>query len=151
MEAEVLRALFDSIYDDAHTFLQTKLQTKMILLEALYIRQCIDLLQGLDVGNSNSNSKYKTLSLTESFLHRTSCNFRASNRHFHQAILLVLILYLCIFATCFLHNADFSRVSIAVCVTLSTEIARLHLITGMLLNAMFIESITRVVLCRDIV
>jgi len=70
MKAELLRILFDKIYEDAHTFVQTKLQTKMVLLEALYIRQCIDLLQGLDVGNSNSDSKYKTRSSTESFLHR---------------------------------------------------------------------------------
>ncbi|XP_026831330.1 dynein heavy chain 8, axonemal [Ooceraea biroi] len=52
-EAEVLRTLFRKIYGDAHTFVQTKLQTKMTLLEALYIRQCIDLLEGLNVGNSD--------------------------------------------------------------------------------------------------
>ncbi|KAL6445584.1 hypothetical protein ACFW04_000844 [Cataglyphis niger] len=49
-EAEVLRMLFNKIYGDAHTFVQTKLHAKMILLEALYIRQCIDLLEGLNVG-----------------------------------------------------------------------------------------------------
>ncbi|XP_067209496.1 dynein axonemal heavy chain 8 [Linepithema humile] len=52
-EAAVLRALFHKIYGDAHTFVQTKLHTKMTLLEALYIRQCIDLLEGLNVGNSD--------------------------------------------------------------------------------------------------
>ncbi|KAG5338491.1 DYH8 protein, partial [Acromyrmex heyeri] len=52
-EARVLRALFNRIYGDAHTFVQTKLQTKMMLLEAVYIRQCIDLLEGLNVGNSD--------------------------------------------------------------------------------------------------
>ncbi|XP_018316536.1 dynein heavy chain 8, axonemal [Mycetomoellerius zeteki] len=52
-EARVLRALFHKIYGDAHTFVQTKLQTKMMLLEAVYIRQCIDLLEGLNVGNSD--------------------------------------------------------------------------------------------------
>ncbi|KAL0129655.1 hypothetical protein PUN28_001727 [Cardiocondyla obscurior] len=52
-EARVLRALFHNIYGDAHTFVQTKLQAKIVLLEALYIRQCIDLLEGLNVGNSD--------------------------------------------------------------------------------------------------
>ncbi|XP_025155775.1 dynein heavy chain 8, axonemal [Harpegnathos saltator] len=52
-EADILRILFHKIYGDAHTFVQTKLQTKMTLLEALYIRQCIDLLEGLNVGNSD--------------------------------------------------------------------------------------------------
>ncbi|XP_018048480.1 PREDICTED: dynein heavy chain 8, axonemal [Atta colombica] len=52
-EDQVLRALFHKIYGDAHTFVQTKLQTKMMLLEAVYIRQCIDLLEGLNVGNSD--------------------------------------------------------------------------------------------------
>ncbi|EFN74803.1 Dynein heavy chain 8, axonemal [Camponotus floridanus] len=52
-EAEVLRMLFHKIYDDAHTFVQTKLHAKMTLLEALYIRQCIDLLEGLNIGNSD--------------------------------------------------------------------------------------------------
>ncbi|CAL1673547.1 unnamed protein product [Lasius platythorax] len=52
-EAGVLRMLFHKIYDDAHTFVQTKLHTKMTLLEALYIRQCIDLLEGLNIGNSD--------------------------------------------------------------------------------------------------
>ncbi|CAK9824517.1 Dynein axonemal heavy chain 8 [Anthophora retusa] len=44
---EVLRPLFHKIYEDAHTFVQTKLPVKMKLLEAIYIRQCIDLLEGL--------------------------------------------------------------------------------------------------------
>ncbi|XP_014480405.1 PREDICTED: dynein heavy chain 8, axonemal [Dinoponera quadriceps] len=52
-EADILRTLFHKIYGDAHTFVQTKLQAKMTLLEALYIRQCIDLLEGLNVGNSD--------------------------------------------------------------------------------------------------
>lgn len=63
-EAEVLRALFHKIYGDAHTFVQTRLQNKMMLLEALYIRQCIDLLEGLDIGNTDPTSKYKILSST---------------------------------------------------------------------------------------
>ncbi|XP_018400014.1 PREDICTED: dynein heavy chain 8, axonemal [Cyphomyrmex costatus] len=52
-EARVLRVLFHKLYGDAHIFIQTKLQTKMMLLEAVYIRQCIDLLEGLNVGNSD--------------------------------------------------------------------------------------------------
>lgn len=58
-EAGVLRTLFYKIYGDAYTFVQTKLHAKMMLLEALYIRQCIDLLEGLNVGNSDPASKYK--------------------------------------------------------------------------------------------
>nr|XP_031825788.1 dynein heavy chain 8, axonemal [Nomia melanderi] len=46
-EATVLRNLFNKLYNDAHTFVQTKLPVKMKLLEAIYIRQCIDLLEGL--------------------------------------------------------------------------------------------------------
>ncbi|KAJ8670776.1 hypothetical protein QAD02_002035, partial [Eretmocerus hayati] len=46
-QVQVIRELFDKIYDDAHEFLQTKLVTKMALLESMYIRQCIDLLEGL--------------------------------------------------------------------------------------------------------
>lgn len=60
-EAGVLRMLFRKIYGDAHTFVQTKLQTKMMLLEAIYIRQCIDLLEGLNVGNSDPTSKSQIL------------------------------------------------------------------------------------------
>ncbi|XP_043247781.1 dynein axonemal heavy chain 8 [Colletes gigas] len=46
-EVETLRNMFNKIYDDAHTFVQTRLPTKMTILEAIYIRQCIDLLEGL--------------------------------------------------------------------------------------------------------
>lgn len=61
--ADILRTLFHKIYGDAHTFVQTKLQTKMTLLEALYIRQCIDLLEGLNIGGSDPISKYIIFSL----------------------------------------------------------------------------------------
>lgn len=60
-EANVLRKLFHKIYGDAHIFVQTKLQTKMPLLEAIYIRQCVDLLEGLNVGNSDPTSEYKII------------------------------------------------------------------------------------------
>lgn len=39
--------LFNRIYGDAYSYVQTKLVAKMTLLEAIYIRQCIDLLIGL--------------------------------------------------------------------------------------------------------
>lgn len=64
----MLRTLFHKIYGDAHTFVQTKLQTKMMLLEALYIRQCIDLLEGLNVGNFDPTSKYENFSFTYVYL-----------------------------------------------------------------------------------
>lgn len=60
--------LFHKIYDDAHTFVQTKLHTKMTLLEALYIRQCIDLLEGLNIGNSDPTSKYVIFSSVFKYL-----------------------------------------------------------------------------------
>ncbi|KAK6616888.1 Dynein heavy chain 8, axonemal [Polyplax serrata] len=46
-EANVLRNLFQRIYADAHTFVQSKLVAKMAILEAIYIRQCCDILEGL--------------------------------------------------------------------------------------------------------
>lgn len=46
-EREVLVELFNKIYNDAHTFVQEQLVAKMKILEAMYIRQCIDLLEGL--------------------------------------------------------------------------------------------------------
>ncbi|KAI4493643.1 hypothetical protein M0804_001819 [Polistes exclamans] len=53
-EANTLRILFHKIYDDALTFVLTKLEAKMTLLEALYIRQSIDLLNGLLTDNDTS-------------------------------------------------------------------------------------------------
>ncbi|PSN47670.1 Dynein heavy chain 8 [Blattella germanica] len=46
-ESEVLRPLFDKIYEDVHQYLQARLHAKMTLLECMYIRQCTDILQGL--------------------------------------------------------------------------------------------------------
>ncbi|XP_076677676.1 dynein heavy chain 8, axonemal kl-3 isoform X2 [Andrena cerasifolii] len=54
-EVQTLRALFNKIYEDAHTFLQTRLPAKMRLFEAMYIRQCIDLLEGLLGENGNGS------------------------------------------------------------------------------------------------
>ncbi|XP_048268511.1 dynein axonemal heavy chain 8 [Bombus terrestris] len=55
-QVEVLNNFFNKIYNDAHTFVQTKLPTTMHLLEALYIRQCIDLLDGL-LGTNKDTAK----------------------------------------------------------------------------------------------
>ncbi|XP_041975311.1 dynein axonemal heavy chain 8 [Aricia agestis] len=46
-ESDVLRATFNKVYDDIHSFVQQKLPAKIKLLEAIYIRQCIDVLEGL--------------------------------------------------------------------------------------------------------
>lgn len=64
----MLRMLFNKIYGDAHTFVQTKLHAKMTLLEALYIRQCIDLLEGLNVGTADPTSKYVIFSSVFKYL-----------------------------------------------------------------------------------
>ncbi|XP_062548437.1 dynein axonemal heavy chain 8 [Armigeres subalbatus] len=45
--ADSLRKFFHKIYDDLHTFVQTKLAAKMKILESIYIRQCCDILEGL--------------------------------------------------------------------------------------------------------
>ncbi|CAH0592601.1 unnamed protein product [Chrysodeixis includens] len=46
-ESEVFRNAFKKVYDEVHSFVQQKLAAKMKLLEAIYIRQCIDVLTGL--------------------------------------------------------------------------------------------------------
>ncbi|XP_052742928.1 dynein axonemal heavy chain 8 [Bicyclus anynana] len=46
-EADAFRTAFNKVYDDVHSFVQQKLPAKMKLLEAIYIRQCIDVLVGL--------------------------------------------------------------------------------------------------------
>lgn len=58
-EADTLKAFFykNNIYDEMHTFVQTKLKAKMKILEAIYIRQCCDILQGLlldEISRSNA-------------------------------------------------------------------------------------------------
>lgn len=59
-EADTLKAFFykNNIYDEMHTFVQTKLKAKMKILEAIYMRQCCDILQGLlldDISRSNAH------------------------------------------------------------------------------------------------
>lgn len=59
-----LRIFFDKIYEDLHQFVQTKLEPKMKLLEAIYIRQICDLLKGL----IDDNVKYTEPHLERIFL-----------------------------------------------------------------------------------
>ncbi|KAK4886462.1 hypothetical protein RN001_002733 [Aquatica leii] len=46
-ENDTLKMLFNKNYDDVQNFMQVKLKPKMMIREALYIRQCCDVLQGL--------------------------------------------------------------------------------------------------------
>ncbi|CAK1540075.1 unnamed protein product [Leptosia nina] len=46
-ESDAFRSVFNKVYNDVHMFVQQKLPAKMKLLEAIYIRQCIDVLIGL--------------------------------------------------------------------------------------------------------
>lgn len=46
-EGEVLKGFFYAIYDDIHTYVQVRLKAKMPLIEAMYIRQCCDLIAGM--------------------------------------------------------------------------------------------------------
>ena len=56
-EGDVCRVVFGKIYEDLHAFIQVRLKAKMKITEALYIRQCYDVLGGiLDVGDETSNS-----------------------------------------------------------------------------------------------
>ncbi|XP_044760955.1 dynein axonemal heavy chain 8-like isoform X2 [Coccinella septempunctata] len=51
-EGDALRPMFGKIYSDAQDFVLQKLKPKMFIREAVYIRQCYDVLQGiLDVGD----------------------------------------------------------------------------------------------------
>lgn len=49
-ESQTLRTCFYQIYEDALVFVNSKLLSKMTVLEAIYIRQTIDLLNGLLTG-----------------------------------------------------------------------------------------------------
>lgn len=65
-EAEVLRGLFAKLYDDLHSFVQIRLKAKMAIREALYIRQCYDVLQGiLDVGEEFSKLHFFVVVIIE--------------------------------------------------------------------------------------
>lgn len=55
-ETDVFRTVFGKIYDELHAFVQVRLTAKMKINEAIYIRQCYDVLSGiLDVGDEASN------------------------------------------------------------------------------------------------
>ncbi|XP_045464438.1 dynein axonemal heavy chain 8-like isoform X2 [Harmonia axyridis] len=61
-EAAVLKNLFNSIYADLQLFVLIKLKPKMFLREAMYIKQCCDVLQGiLDVEEENRSWTDKQL------------------------------------------------------------------------------------------
>nr|CAD7399061.1 unnamed protein product [Timema poppensis] len=46
-ETQVLRPLFEKIYAELHEYVQVRLSPKMAVLEAIYIRQCTDILEGI--------------------------------------------------------------------------------------------------------
>lgn len=61
-EAELLRNLFNKIYNDLHLYIQVRLKAKMFIREALYIRQCHDVLKGiLEVGEEPSKVLLKLM------------------------------------------------------------------------------------------
>ncbi|XP_049799902.1 dynein axonemal heavy chain 8-like [Schistocerca nitens] len=66
-EYAVLSHLFDGIYDDLHTFVQVRLHAKMPILEAIYIRQCVDVLQGL-IERTGGDANISDLHLQRLFL-----------------------------------------------------------------------------------
>ncbi|KAL5281346.1 hypothetical protein ACFFRR_005004 [Megaselia abdita] len=57
-EAEVFKRCFDAVYDDVHTYLQTRLFAKMKILEAIYIRQMLDILDGILTEEATPSEKY---------------------------------------------------------------------------------------------
>lgn len=57
-EADTFRRCFNALYADAYTFVQTKLAAKMKILEALYIRQALDILDGLLQMDATKSAKY---------------------------------------------------------------------------------------------
>lgn len=57
-EQDVFRRCFGAIYDEAHLFLQTKLMAKMRILEAIYIKQLLEILDGLLEDSTNRSEKY---------------------------------------------------------------------------------------------
>lgn len=69
-QREVLEACFDGLYNEAHEYVQTRLNPKMFLLEAIYIRQTLDILEGLlmDAQIPNDGKKKSKLFLERLFL-----------------------------------------------------------------------------------
>lgn len=58
VEADIFRRCFGAIYSEAFTFVQTKLSAKMGILESLYIRQTLDLLDGYLMQPDQHSPKY---------------------------------------------------------------------------------------------
>jgi len=155
----VLRTLFYKIYEDAHTFVQTKLQAKMMLLEALYIRQCIDLLEGLNVGNSDPTSKYKNIFFTFEYLftkHSSTCNINIINsKHF---IKICLFLFSYLFSNILiLINFVFFNI-LLVCVYkvfnnfyITEQIEKFYLIINLILKYILVKYFIEVVIFRNII
>lgn len=56
-EADVLRKCFNDIYEETYMFVCTKLFVKMNLLEALYIKQALNILDGLLAADPNRKSR----------------------------------------------------------------------------------------------
>ncbi|KAH8266313.1 hypothetical protein KR038_003269, partial [Drosophila bunnanda] len=46
-DSDAFRRCYEALYDDAHVFLQSRLTAKMKILEAIYIRQMLDIMDGL--------------------------------------------------------------------------------------------------------
>lgn len=61
-ETQILKRCFDNVYDDVQLFIRTKLNAKMNLLDAFYIRQMLDILDGLFAadGGGGAVGKSKT-------------------------------------------------------------------------------------------
>uniref|UniRef100_A0A1A9WR67 AAA+ ATPase domain-containing protein n=1 Tax=Glossina brevipalpis TaxID=37001 RepID=A0A1A9WR67_9MUSC len=57
-EQDVFQKCYEAIYDDAHVYLQTKLIAKMKILEAIYIKQMLEILDGLLADCSNRSDRY---------------------------------------------------------------------------------------------
>lgn len=68
-QVDVLRGFFfkSNIYDELHTFVQTRLKAKMTIIEAMYIRQCCDLLDGL-LQTSDDNFVFSNAHMERLFL-----------------------------------------------------------------------------------
>lgn len=64
----ILKKCFDIIYNDTQIYVKTKLNPKMNLLEALYIRQILDILDGLLIACSANEKKISKLHLERLFL-----------------------------------------------------------------------------------
>lgn len=67
-EATFLKKCFENIYDDVQTYVRTKLSPKINLLDAFYIRQMLDILDGLFKENSEIASAKNQTHIERLFL-----------------------------------------------------------------------------------